>query len=536
VERMMDHIPPPDGDGGGESPSRMEVARAAVARSGPTQPAEAAYPRHPREMDEMMLAESFNRERDLWRKTVEGIQRARRDFLLPQTEGGLPSICLEECALPLWRGGHSKPVPPQCHSSCCHGCTYALGHMGGREFEGQVQVYEPGGSGSEVFWGRRWDGKEVFVKFRCVPGIRSSPPYKRPTPAKPVEVTNCQHSHDNYAARKMTQQRHEEMVEQSLRLLAAECGLEYLSVDTWVEHVVSSFPGAWKNWPINQTALISEPAEGMSINSLVNSNYPRGLVIDVIGRVKSSAVRDLALHDLLFSEGDRHSANVFLDPSGKITLIDNDRGLGVMYDKRPAALDSLFLIGTQRFEVVIKGTPSQAWLDYRCHVDGGAIGTQYPPRVQQCMEKFSSMEAGALQAEYDLPHYLQATILKERAADMLRLGFESALDKAMSREKARYEEIMLAAALDGSRPIVAGRTTYRPPHDTPVCGPPQIWVAERARDEASAGKEAERRAKEAARRAEVAAQRAQRAQRAAQRDARVAAPHLGPRSPPRGPT
>jgi hypothetical protein len=101
---------------------------------------------------------------------------------------------------------------------------------------------------------------------------------------------------------------------------------------------------------------------------------------------------------------DRHGQNVFVDATGHITLIDLDQALGDAW--RVCGVDSLFLPTTQKFLInaigywyVMKIGQSrprahaalQSAFDYRCHVEGGAIGTAYPERLQQCLGAISSM-------------------------------------------------------------------------------------------------------------------------------------------------
>jgi len=60
-----------------------------------------------------------------------------------------------------------------------------------------------------------------------------------------------------------------------------------------------------------------------------------------------------AVFDLLFSQCDRHGQNLYLTPDGGVSLIDNDQCFGSGW--RPCGADSLFLPGTQKFEVARLG-------------------------------------------------------------------------------------------------------------------------------------------------------------------------------------
>jgi hypothetical protein len=60
-----------------------------------------------------------------------------------------------------------------------------------------------------------------------------------------------------------------------------------------------------------------------------------------------------AIVDLLFSQCDRHPDNVYITPAGGLLLIDNDQAYGSSW--RPCGVDSLFLPGTQKFEITRLG-------------------------------------------------------------------------------------------------------------------------------------------------------------------------------------
>mmetsp|Transcript_35341 Transcript_35341/g.49075 ORF Transcript_35341/g.49075 Transcript_35341/m.49075 type:complete len:118 (-) Transcript_35341:69-422(-) len=79
-----------------------------------------------------------------------------------------------------------------------------------------------------------------------------------------------------------------------------------------------------------------------------------------------------------------------------------------------------------------------AQMDYRCHVEGGAIGLNYPPKLQKCLERLAGMKEDDIQEEYSLPKKRFATILKQRATEMSSQGFEAALRLAGNRQADYY--------------------------------------------------------------------------------------------------
>ncbi|KAG1664283.1 hypothetical protein FOA52_009786 [Chlamydomonas sp. UWO 241] len=104
-----------------------------------------------------------------------------------------------------------------------------------------------------------------------------------------------------------------------------------------------------------------------------------------------------AMLDLLTSQCDRHSGNVFIDEAGRVTLIDNEIALGGRFR---CGTDSILLPGTSKNERIRFGRllskrqgarpPTELdiglLLDYRCYVDGGAIGTKFTPQLTQGFE------------------------------------------------------------------------------------------------------------------------------------------------------
>ena len=55
----------------------------------------------------------------------------------------------------------------------------------------------------------------------------------------------------------------------------------------------------------------------------------------------------------------------------------------------------------------------QVLFDYRCHTP--VIGTQYPPKVQQCMQRIAAMDVGTVLQHYGLLDMDQARNLQARA-------------------------------------------------------------------------------------------------------------------------
>jgi len=352
------------------------------------------------------------------------------------TSDGYPTLCLEQCAEHLWRSGASaEEGAGACQAQCCIGCSVAFGLPTGVMFMGYPIKFEAGASSAIVLWGKTHTGKKIFSKFVCIPALRPKST-RAHAPASERETKECiakMHPKDPLT---LTHERFKQLVELSVRKIATDCGLGHLGGDVWVERVKSVFPGVPDNLPVEQTALMMEVADGVSINSLVNTAFSRVKLKTMAEKIDKSLIRDMAVHDLLLSESDRHNGNVFINEEGKLSLIDNDGALGwaPVGDGRgqsqPLPLDSMFVPNTARWNQNVNNK-ELAWLDYRCHVDGGAIGTNYPPKAAQCMAKIADMEPEALQVNptpYSLhpthishtPHTLHPTLHTPQSPYTLR--------------------------------------------------------------------------------------------------------------------
>ncbi|GFR47810.1 hypothetical protein Agub_g9587 [Astrephomene gubernaculifera] len=218
-----------------------------------------------------------------------------------------------------------------------------------------------------------------------------------------------------------------------------ECGLLDVTIKVWPGRVNAVVPGhglhVW--WD----GLWMERAEGFSLNHLsykANRQFITSILQNLMGeRLNKTHVVRAALYDLLSSQCDRHSQNVFLSESGELTLIDNLQAM--QYSWVNCAMDSIFLPGTQKNMILrwggnvvskVRGAKMRrsvnpmVVLDYRCYVEGGKIGTNYDPQLRQCLTKLSKMTPKEVQLEYGFPYSSSAAVLQQRATDMLNKGFE----------------------------------------------------------------------------------------------------------------
>jgi hypothetical protein len=182
--------------------------------------------------------------------------------------------------------------------------------------------------------------------------------------------------------------------------LAAECGLRAASVAEWVAPLRAVTPDTGERVD-EPTAVLAERARGVSAELLMDK-LPSQQLLRALGSVSHAAVRDAALLDLLFVQGDRHGENIFvsLDAADASDAAGGVRRLQLIDSRDSAAnpwgLNSMLLpgsfyhernrIGNGHMDNRSKALTTHRWplllLDYRCHVPGGAIGTAFPPQAR----------------------------------------------------------------------------------------------------------------------------------------------------------
>ncbi|CAD7698412.1 unnamed protein product [Ostreobium quekettii] len=202
-------------------------------------------------------------------------------------------------------------------------------------------------------------------------------------------------------------------------------------------------------YPVDWDGVWQTQASGVSIETLVRSSAPKhptglgagALIEDILeNRINSTQVVLAAILDLLTSQCDRHPQNVFVNEDGDVTLIDNDQVFGHCW--KPDNLDSMFIPTTEKHSLEAVGFPYMRTLDpeqirqkpsvmmlldYRCHADGGVIGTDYPPSVTACMKRIRDMSAEGITNRYNMPSEEMSVAVKGRATAMLEKGFEWAV-------------------------------------------------------------------------------------------------------------
>eukprot|EP00899_Mesostigma_viride_P010038 jgi/Mesvir1/19035/Mv12799-RA.2 len=293
------------------------------------------------------------------------------------------------------RGGKGETAPTVdvevagVRQLCCHNCTHLLLLPPTTATFGDYRAefpFEVGASGSQVFIAVAPDGRRAYVKFVCIMGNGM----KGGTSYRSLYVENargCKSRIGGPDGSKAGAASHQLRKTLALQRIAEECGLDDLLTRAWAEHVYSATPHT--GVIVDQVGVFTEVAEGVSLAQIGFQGLPRLTLIErkaILAKLNSSQIVRAAILDLLTSQTDRHPGNLFVATNGNIRLIDNDQAFG-----QPTGIevDACHLPGTKRFETLREH--GMLSVDYRCHVEGGKIGTNYPPRAETCLRKFADM-------------------------------------------------------------------------------------------------------------------------------------------------
>ncbi|KAG2488696.1 hypothetical protein HYH03_012697 [Edaphochlamys debaryana] len=312
----------------------------------------------------------------------------------------------------------------------CYGCSTQLTPLGASPVKvfGKNVAPEVGASPEWLFLADLPDtpttGRKAVVKVWCVPIDK----------VRGTFISGCQATADRAATAVQFLVAQQKVME--------ECGLMDVTIKVWPARVNAIVPGYGVH--ITWDGLWMERAPGLSLNMLSygrTSPHMTEAVRGIFGdKLNGTRIVQAALFDGLSSQCDRHGQNVFMTDKGDITLIDNLQAL--TYDWQNCIMDSIFLPGTQK-HAIIRWGGSIVWkakgakrkrsvnpmvvMDYRCFVEGGKIGTNYPPQVKQCLTKLAGMTPQTILKEYGFPHLESAAVLHSRAKAMITKGFEWAL-------------------------------------------------------------------------------------------------------------
>ncbi|GAX78973.1 hypothetical protein CEUSTIGMA_g6413.t1 [Chlamydomonas eustigma] len=292
---------------------------------------------------------------------------------------------------------------------------------------GSYYAHEPGGSPSWLFQVRtnKTASGWAVVKTWCVPVLKvKQRGYAPCSPQKAFTQVKLL----------LAQQK-----------LSRECGFNQIVPKLWIEPIHGIVPG--HGFHIDWLGLWFDIAEGVSVQNIQESGQPPmkpELMLDIFHTINHTEIKLSALFDVLTSQCDRHQQNMFVTKDRKLMIIDNDQVYATSW--RKCGFDSMILPTTQKFMInhvgffyVLKyphytpeGPPKTCdtklnpllLLDYRCHVNNGSIGFDYPPQVQQCMANLAKKSPNEIYLEYGYPVLRMAEALWNRSRDMTEHGFE----------------------------------------------------------------------------------------------------------------
>eukprot|EP00798_Chlamydomonas_sp_ICE-L_P026263 gene26263-17365_t len=338
--------------------------------------------------------------------------------------GGTPLEAMHKRIVPTKADVAAKMLLPNC--TRCYGCATSINTLKPVVAFGKNFSAERGASPEWVFTatlpeGRRQDigvsNGNVMIKVWCMPIDK----------VHKIMTWACKSDRMAMRANQflLAQQR-----------VVEECGLLDATTKVWIDPVDAIVPeyGVHIWW----NGLWMEKADGISMNQLAILTKTTMDLLQV--KLNKTRVVEVALMDLLTSQCDRHSQNVFINEHGNIKVIDNLQAMH--FTGTQCGVDSLFLPGTSKNEIVRFGNGQvhkepkanvsafrgrldpMVLLDYRCYVDGGEIGNNYPPRLNKCLTKLANMSAEEVTQEYKFPMLRNGQALVSRARDMLDRGFE----------------------------------------------------------------------------------------------------------------
>ena len=344
------------------------------------------------------------------------------------------------CDVCLLRDADAPPPPATAigsrrHCAVCVGCTHHLEELPlnftlADSFDPQMDIpIRFGSTGAALFLATDAGGKTEVLKLHGTPS-------RSVTGQKLIEQRRGER---RFQPREIAMAR-------VLTPLAVACGLGHVSTAEHVTRVRAVLPGSGEQlWEPH--AVLAEHARGVSLDILTLKVTPDAL-LKRLAAVPHAAVRDAAIYDLLFRQGDRHAENVFIADGGSMKLIDS-RDAALAEDSNSCFLPGSYYferarVGVEHITNATKPPVSYHWpqllLDYRCHVPGGAIGTNYPPKLRECLAEWSAMSAGELyearfaqaaagrdKSELQPLMRQAAARLHAQATAMVTLGFEGAL-------------------------------------------------------------------------------------------------------------
>jgi len=331
----------------------------------------------------------------------------------------------------------------------CTGCDLALERVNKHD----EKIYS-GNSGAFVARGRTGRGEVVAVKAHC--GVRGG--YRQVEKRDEVPFECVDDDEEYVCPMNYPSVGHGRCNRAHMRAVYAvvrDMGFEDLlprtkstMVKTFLPWDGSSTAGLKQFFPAIE---LTDWARGVSIGEAGRDGVVTMDLFKLIKAMNASDYAAMTLMDVALGARDRHPLNIFIATDGRLTLIDNE-------DVFSENLDAVQIPGTTHNWFSVAGYANKTCrgaratepttqcvrdlalvprsigvvLDYRCWVNGGEIGFDYPPKFKAFLKNVAEASAEATRAKYALAHPSHADFLKRRAHSLLTRGFELTLKHALA--------------------------------------------------------------------------------------------------------
>ncbi|KAK9819747.1 hypothetical protein WJX72_001871 [[Myrmecia] bisecta] len=269
------------------------------------------------------------------------------------------------------------------------------------------------------------NNQTMFVKFPCIRGHHDLD-----------NTLMCERGQLQNAT--AASKRHTE----SIQRVSDYCGFGHIRTRSWTAPVHGTTP---QGIEVNgQLGMFAEWARGTNPESMgkeAKRVWANSVPIEWVWYA--------AVHDFIMCESDRHQGNLVIPddhPEQPFVFIDNDHELSnrrslaadLLTPRDPSCIPSslFFPMNLESWRVHHYHLPLMK-LDYRCSTAPGQ-DIPLPSRIRACLQVFAATSAAELQRNFDIVLLEFAEGLRQRAQDLLELGFWGALEKTASQGEAGF--------------------------------------------------------------------------------------------------
>lgn len=222
-----------------------------------------------------------------------------------------------------------KALKPNC--SVCRGCNYELRDISSAEvqFQNIHFTHGAGATSNWMFFASRPGEDRATVKIFCIPIDKRTSLAGR-----------SRHLPMNECSSKTASDRLELLLIQ--QKMVEECGVQEIFPRVWVSRLSAVMPRF--GYHVRWYGVWMEEAKGITLFALHTSRDKKLALRLFQQNLNKTQVLLGAIWDVLTAQCDRHSENIFVDDSGSIQYIDNDKAFGVV---GRCGYDSMLLPGNQ---------------------------------------------------------------------------------------------------------------------------------------------------------------------------------------------